>query len=78
MGTDHKHLVTDLLPSTGYTAIDVFVARLTKMVHFAPYTKEIRANQYAQIFVDNVFRLHGTSEVIIPDRDPRFTSRLWT
>ena len=71
-------LVTDLPPSAGYTAIAVFVDRLTKMVHFAPCTKEISAHQYAQLFVDNVFRLHGMLEVIISDRDPRFTSRFWT
>ena len=29
-------LVIDLPPSAGYTAIAVFVDRLTKMVHFAP------------------------------------------
>ena len=71
-------LVTDLPPSAGYTAIAVFVDRLTKMVHFVPCTKEVSADQYAQLFVDNVFRLHGTPEVIISDRDPRFTSRFWT
>ena len=58
-------LVTDLPPSIGYTTIVVFVDRLTKMVPFAPCTKEISADQYAQLFVDNVFHLHGTPEVII-------------
>ena len=67
--------MTDLLPSAGYTAIAVFVDHLTKMFHFAPCTKEISADQYAQLFVDNVFQLPGTPEVIISDRDPRFTSR---
>ena len=33
--------------------------------------------EYAQIFVDNVFRLHGLPEVIISDRDPRFTGKFW-
>ena len=33
--------------------------------------------EYTQIFVDNVFRLHGLPEVIISDRDPRFTSKFW-
>ena len=47
------------------------------MVHFALCTKEISADQYAQLFMDNVFRLHGTPEVIISDWDPRFTSRFW-
>ena len=33
--------------------------------------------EYAQIFVDNVFRLRGLPEVIISDRDPRFTGKFW-
>ena len=70
--------MTDLPPLGGYTTIAVFVDRLTKMVHFAPWTKEISADQYPQLFIDNVFRLHGTLEVIVSDQDPRFTSRFWT
>ena len=65
-------LVTDLPESEGYTAVAVFVDRLTKRVHFAPCTKEITASEYAKIFVDTVFRHHGLPEVIISDRDPRF------
>ena len=33
--------------------------------------------EYARIFVDTVFRLHGLPEVIISDRDPRFTGKFW-
>ena len=33
--------------------------------------------EYAKLFVDHVFRLHGLPEVIISDRDPRFTSKFW-
>ena len=51
--------------------------RLSKMVHFAPCTKEISAEKYAQLFIDHVFKHHGLPEVIISDRDPRFTSRFW-
>ena len=58
-------------------AIAVFVDKLSKMVHFAACTKEITAMEYAQLFVDHVFRLHGLPEVIISDRDPRFTSKFW-
>ena len=71
-------LVTDLPESEGYTAVAVFVDRLTKRVHFAPCTKEVTASDYAKIFVDTVFRHHGLPEVIISDRDPRFTSKFWT
>ena len=47
-------VVTDLPPFARYTAITVFVDRLTKMVDVGPCTKEISADQYAQLFVDNV------------------------
>ena len=69
--------VTDLPESEGKTAIAVFVDRLSKMVHFAPCTKEISAEKYPQLFIDHVFKHHGLPEVIISDRDPRFTSRFW-
>ena len=71
-------LVTDLPESHGHTAIAVFVDRLSKMVHFAPCRKEVTAEEYARLFVDTVFRHHGMPEVIISDRDPRFTSKFWT
>ena len=67
-------LVTDLPESGGFTAIAVFVDRYTKMVHFAPCTKDITAPEYAKLFVDHVFRLHGIPEEIILNRDPRLTS----
>ena len=65
-------LVTDLPEADGYTAVAVFVDRLTKMVHFAPCTKEVTAPEYARIFMKTVFRHHGLPKVIISDRDPRF------
>ena len=65
-------LVTDLPESEGMTAIAVFVDRLTKMVHFVPCRKDIIAQQYARLFIDHVFKLHGLPEVIISDHDPRF------
>ena len=71
-------LVTDLLESNGFTAIAVFVDRMTKMVHFAPCTKEVTVLEYAKIFDDTVFQLHGLLEVIISEQNPRFTSKFWT
>ena len=58
-------------------AIAVFVDRLTKMVYFAPCTKECTALGYAKLLIDSVVRFHGVTEVIISDRDPRFTSIMW-
>ena len=70
-------LVTDLPESNGYTAIAVFVDKLTKMVHLTPCTKEVTAMDYAKLFVDHVFRLHDLPKVIISDRDPHFTGKFW-
>ena len=70
-------LVTDLPQSDGKNTIAVFVDRLSKMVHFAPCTKEILAEKYGQLFIDHVFKHHGLPEVIIFDKDPKFTSRFW-
>ena len=70
-------LITGLPESNGFTAIAIFIEKLTKMVHLAGYKKEVTAMEYAQIFVDNVFRLHGLPEVIISDQDPCFTGKLW-
>lgn len=72
------YLVTDVPPSKGYTVATIFVDRLTKISHFAPSTKEIAADQYAQRFVHNLFRLRGMPEVIIPGRSQRFKSSFWT
>ena len=71
------NLVTDLSESDGKTAIAVFVDRLTKMTHMVPCTKEVTTSQYARLFMDNVFQLHGMPQVIISDRDPRFVSKFW-
>jgi hypothetical protein len=35
------------------------------------------APKVAQVFLDNVFRLHGMPTHIISDRDPVFTSSFW-
>ena len=67
-------LVTNLPESNGFTAIIVFVDKLTKIVHLAGYKKEVTAMEYAQTFVDDVFRLHGLPKVIISDRDRHFTT----
>ena len=59
--------MTDLPELEGKTAVEVFVDRLTKMVHFFLRTKEITSAEYARLFVNQVFRLHGMLEVIISD-----------
>lgn len=71
-------LITSLPQTTsGATAIVVFVDRLSKMVHLAPCTDEVNAEQLADLFLQNIFKLHGLPRELVSDRDPRFTSKLW-
>ena len=67
-------------PSAGvnqWDTIAVFVDRLTKMVHYVPCREKMSAADFAQVFITNVFRLHGLPQQIVSDRDPRFTSIFW-
>jgi hypothetical protein len=67
------------LPKTnrGNDSICVFVDKLTKLVHFVAYKEEVCAKEFAELYVDHVFCLHGLSREFITDRDTRFTSAFW-
>lgn len=68
----------DGLPSSrGKTTIFVVVDRLSKYAHFVPISHPYTAMSVAQIFFDNVFKLHGMPQTIVCDRDPVFTSLFW-
>ena len=53
------------------------VDRLTKSAHFLPVNVEDSLEKLAQLYVDEIVRLHGVLVSIVSDRDPRFTSRFW-
>src|SRR5438874_4274079 len=68
------------LPRTKTTykdAIVVFVDHLSKQAHFQAVTITITAPETARVFIDSVFKLHRLPQVIVCDRDARFTSNFW-
>lgn len=67
--------ITQLPPSDNYDAIFVVVDRLTKQVHFAPTRSDVTAEQTAELFIHNVWKLHGTPRKVISDRGPQFASK---
>ena len=76
MGEDHYGFVTGLPWTQGqHDAIWVIVDRLTKSAHFLPVNVEDPLERLAQLYVDEIVRLHGVLVSIVSDRDPRFTSR---
>jgi len=69
--------ITDLPKSKENDAILIVIDRLTKMAHLLPWTKEMNARQFSELFVREIFRLHGLPNDIITDRGSIFTSDLW-
>jgi len=65
--------ITDLPRSEGYDSILVVIDRLTIMSHFIPCSKNLEARQFANLFMKEIFRLHGLPHDIITNRGTVFT-----
>ena len=67
------------LPSSkGKSTILVVVDRLTKYAHFCAVRNPYTTASIAQIFIENIVKLHGMPRSIVSDRDRIFTSKFWT
>ena len=55
----------------------MIVDRLTKWAHFIPIRIEYSMDRLAELYMDEIVRLHGVSLSIVSDRDPQFTSSFW-
>jgi hypothetical protein len=60
-----------------HDAIMVVVDKLSKVAHFIPIKSTFKAVNVADIFMKEIFKLHGIPTTIISDRDSKFTSRFW-
>jgi hypothetical protein len=58
-------------------AIMVVVDKLSKYSHLVLVKSTCKAIDIANIFMKNIFRLHGIPKEIVSDRDTKFTSRFW-
>jgi hypothetical protein len=67
------------LPNTSrhHDSIWVIVDRLTKTAHFLPVHTTHRAEKYAEIYIDQIVRLHGIPRTIVSDRGAPFVARFW-
>ena len=67
------------LPNTSqkHDSIWVIVDRLTKTAHFIPVHTTYSAKKYAEIYLDQIVRLHGVPKTIISDRGAQFIAHFW-
>jgi hypothetical protein len=67
------------LPNTSqhHDSIWVIVDRLTKTAQFLPVHTTHRAEKYAEIYIDQIVRLHGIPRTIVSDRGAPFVAHFW-
>ena len=60
------------LPPTqrNFNSIWVIVDRLTKSAHFIPVRIDFRPTDYAELYFNQIVRLHGIPRTIVSDRGP--------
>jgi hypothetical protein len=67
------------LPQTSqkHDSIWVIIDRLTKTAHFIPVHMIYTAKKYAEIYLEQIIRLHGVPKTIISDRGAQFIACFW-
>jgi hypothetical protein len=63
--------------SAGKNCVLVVVDKFSKYSHFVPLKHPFSAASVAQVFMQQIYRLHGLPVAIVSDRDRIFTSQLW-
>jgi len=67
--------IVGLPESEGYNAILVVVDRFSKFAHFIPTTNECDAEEAANLYLQNVWKIWGTPIQHISDRGSQFASK---
>jgi hypothetical protein len=65
------------ITSQKHDSIWVIIDRLTKTAHFIPVHTTYSAKKYAEVYLDQIVRLHGVPKTIISDRGSPFIARFW-
>ena len=55
----------------------VVADKISKEAHFILVKTTYKGTDIVDIFMKEIFHLHGIPKMIISDRDPKFTGNLW-
>lgn len=69
--------VDGLPQSSRFNCLLVIVDKRTKFSYFLPLAHPYMAASVAQLFIQQVYKVHGLSGAIVSDHDPVFTSHFW-
>ena len=70
--------ITDLpVTKNKKDSILTVVDKATRMVHLIPCKKSTTAAETAQLYWDNIVKLHEVPSVLYSDRGTQFTSNFW-
>ena len=58
-------------------SIFVVVDKFSKVAHFIPVKSAYQEIHIVDIFLKDIFRLHGIPKEIISDQDNKFTEKFW-
>jgi transposase InsO family protein len=58
-------------------SIWVIVDRLTKTAHFIAVHTTYFVQDYAELYIDQIVRLHGIPKTIVSDRGTQFAAHFW-
>ena len=66
--------IVELPESGGYDAVMVIVDSASKRAHFCETTTTVTAASAANLYLRNVWKLHGLPRKVISDRGPQFVA----
>jgi hypothetical protein len=69
--------IEGLPQSSNRNIILVVIDKFSKYAHFIPMAHPFTVLQVAQLYFNQVYRLHELPQAIISDRDRVFMSSLW-
>jgi len=67
--------VVELPLSSGHDAVMTVVDSVSKRAHFVPTHTMVTAEGAAQLFLHQVWKLHGLPKCVVSDRGPQFIAR---